>query len=184
MLFVPLVLAVIGKEREVAITGAFAIAVAIGATWWNDATGTGQTIYRIAFYTVFAALAVVASRARERATTLAGVNERLAIELRGTQARLDGILGSLGEAVTVHDERGKTVYANDAAVELLGAQSIDEVLAAAPGEIAGRFHITREDGSPVQVQDMPGRRLVAGEDGPVSAHAHASGATPARRSGC
>ena len=69
------------------------------------------------FYTAFAALAVVAARARERATELAATNEALAVELRATQARLDGILGSLGEAVTVHDERGKTVYANDAAVD-------------------------------------------------------------------
>ena len=166
VLLVPLVLAVIGQEREVAITGVVAIAVAIGSTWWNDATGTGQTIYRICFYTAFSAVAVVAARARERATTLADTNERLAIELRGTQARLDGILGSLGEAVTVHDERGKTIYVNDAAVELLGSETVDEVLATEPGELAQRFHITREDGSPVQLEDLPGRRLVAGEDGP------------------
>jgi PAS domain S-box-containing protein len=166
VLLVPLVLAVIGQEREVAICGVVAIAVAIGSTWWNDTTGTGQTIYRIGFFTVFAALAVVASRARERATALAGANQRLATELQGTQARLDGILGSLGEAVTVHDEDGKTIYVNDAAVELLGAKSVKEVLAAEPGELAGRFHITREDGSPVRLEDLPGRRLVAGEEGP------------------
>src|ERR687896_540288 len=150
VLLVPLVLAVIGQEREVAICGVFAIAVAIGSTWWNDTTGTGQTIYRIGFFTVFAALAVVASRARERATALARTNETLATELRGTQARLDGILGSLGEAVTVHDERGKTIYVNDAAVELLGPR--ERVLAAEPGELAKLFVITREDGSPVRVE--------------------------------
>jgi PAS domain S-box-containing protein len=166
VLLVPLALAVIGHEREVAITGAVAVAVAIGSTWWNDATEVGQTIYRIAFYSVFAVLAVVAARARERATALAGANQRLATELHGIQARLDGILGSLGEAVTVHDERGKTVYANEAAATLLGSDNVEQVLAAEPGELAGRFHITREDGSPVQVSDMPGRRLVAGEEGP------------------
>ncbi len=166
VLLVPLVLAVIGQQREVAICGVVAIAVAIGATFWNPATGTGQTIYRISFYTVFAMVAVVAARARERATALAGANQELATELRGTQARLDGILGSLGEAVTVHDESGRTVYVNDAAVSLLGSESIDEVLEAEPGELAQRFHITREDGSPVQLDDLPGRRLVAGEEGP------------------
>ena len=159
VLLVPLVLAVIGQEREVAITGVVAIAVAVGSSWWNDATGTGQTIYRIAFYTVFAALAVVAARARERSSALAA-------ELRGTQARLDGILGSLGEAVTVHDARGKTIYVNDAAVELLGSTDVDDVLAAEPGELAGRFIITHEDGSDVRVEDLPGRRLVAGEQAP------------------
>jgi PAS domain S-box-containing protein len=166
LLLVPLVLAVIGQEREVAICGVVAIAVAIGGTWWNDTTGAGQTIYRISLFTVFAVLAVVAARARERATALAGANQQLATDLRGTQARLDGILGSLGEAVTVHDEQGKTVYVNDAAVSLLGSDTVDDVLEAEPGELAQRFHITREDGSPVQLGDLPGRRLVAGEEGP------------------
>src|SRR5918999_4567042 len=166
VLLVPLVLAVIGERREVAITGAVGVAVAIGSTWWNDVTGTGQTIYRIGFFTVFAVLAVVASRARERATALAARNERLAVDLRATEARLDGILGSLGEAVTVHDERGKTVYVNDAAVALLGSEDAEDVLAAEPGELAQRFIITHEDGTPVRVEDLPGRRLVAGDPAP------------------
>jgi PAS domain S-box-containing protein len=166
VLLVPLVLAVIGHPREVAITGIIAIGVAIGATWWNDSTSTEQTIYRIGFYTVFAALAVVAARARERATALAASNEALATELQATEARLDGILGSLGEAVTVHDERGKTVYVNDAAVELLGSPTAQDVLNAEPGELAKRFRITHEDGSAVALEDLPGRRLVAGEPAP------------------
>jgi PAS domain S-box-containing protein len=159
VLLVPLGLAVIGRQREVAVTGALAVAIAIGSTWWNDPTSTEQTIYRIVFYTVFAAVAVVAARARERATGLA-------TRLQATEARLDGILGSLGEAVTVHDERGKTVYVNDAAVELLGSPSAEDVLSAEPGELARRFQIIREDGSPVEVEDLPGRRLVAGERAP------------------
>ena len=166
-LLVPLVLVVVGEEREVAITGAVAVAIAVGSTWWNDPTGTGQAVYRIGLFTVFAMLAVVAARARERATTLAARNESLAVELRATEARLDGILGSLGEAVTVHDEHGKTIYVNDAGVELLGGASAEDVLSAAPGELADRFIITNEDGTPVRVEDLPGRRLVAGESAPA-----------------
>ena len=37
---------------------------------------------------------------------------------------------------------------------------------ARPGELASRFVITKEDGSPVSIDDFPGRRLVAGEPGP------------------
>ena len=166
VLLVPLVLVVVGEQREVAITGAVAVAMAVGSIWWNDPTGTGQTIYRIGLFTVIAMLAVVAARARERTTALAVRNESLAVELQATEARLDGILGSLGEAVTVHDERGKTVYVNDAAVKLLGGASAEDVLAAEPGELAERFIITDEDGSPVRVEDLPGRRLVAGEPAP------------------
>ena len=163
VLLVPLVLAVVGDRREVAVTGGVAIVIAVASGFWNDSTGTGQQVYRILFYTALAALAVVAAHARERATELAGSNEALARDLHAAQARLDGILGSLGEAVTVHDERGKTVYANAAAAELLGCDSIEEVLAAEPGQLAGKFSITNEDGSAVRVEDLPGRRLIAGE---------------------
>ena len=75
------------------------------------------------------------------------------------------ILGTLAEAVTVHDAGGQTVYANQAAVRLLDAESIDEVLAARPGDLAARFTITHEDGSPVARRGVPGRRLAAGEVG-------------------
>jgi PAS domain S-box-containing protein len=163
VLLVPLVLAVVGDRREVAVTGVIAIAIAIGSGIWNDSSGTGQQVYRILFFTTFAALAVVAARARERATELAATNEALARDLRAAQSRLDGILGSLGEAVTVHDEHGKTIYANEAAARLLGCESVEEVLSAEPGQLAGKFSISQEDGSAVQLEDLPGRRLIAGE---------------------
>jgi PAS domain S-box-containing protein len=165
-LLVPFALAIIGTERETAITGAVAAAVGVGSLVWNDTPNTGQAIYRIVFYTLVALLAVIAARARERATALADSNEALALDLDATQARLDGILGSLGEAVTVHDERGKTVYANAAAAELLGCDSVEQILDAEPGELASNFTITHEDGSTVGLDDLPGRRLLRGEAAP------------------
>ena len=93
-------------------------------------------------------------------------NARLVTDLLSTRARLDGVLGALAEAVTVHDDQGQTIYANPAAARLLGRASPDEVTAARPGELAARFAITKEDGSAVEVQDLPGRRLVAGEPAP------------------
>jgi PAS domain S-box-containing protein len=93
-------------------------------------------------------------------------NTALITELRRTRGRLERILDSLAEAVTVHDARGKLVYANGAAATLLGAESGDELLAAEPGELAARFVITREDGTPVREEDLPGQRLLAGEEAP------------------
>jgi PAS domain S-box-containing protein len=90
---------------------------------------------------------------------------RLVEELRRTRERLEHILGALAEAVTVHDAAGQTVYANEAAARLLGARDVEEVMAARPGDLAERFVITREDGSPVEVGDFPGRRLVEGREG-------------------
>jgi PAS domain S-box-containing protein len=96
---------------------------------------------------------------------LAVANARLLDELTRTRERLDRILGSLAEAVTVHDAGGQTIYANDAARELLGVE-VPEALPATPGSLASRFIITHEDGSPVSVDEFPGRRLVAGETDP------------------
>jgi hypothetical protein len=57
------------------------------------------------------------------------------------------------------------VFANQAAVRLLEALDVDALLATRPGELAARFRITREDGSPVTVDDLPGQRLVTGRPG-------------------
>jgi PAS domain S-box-containing protein len=159
-LLVPFTLAVIGTERETAITGVVAFAIGVGSLFWNDTPGTGAAIYRIVFYALVALLAVIAARGRERATSLAH-------DLDTTQARLDGILGSLGEAVTVHDERGKTVYANEAAARLLGRKDVAEVLSAEPGQLAESFTMLHEDGTPLSIDDLPGRRLMKGEKAPA-----------------
>jgi PAS domain-containing protein len=92
------------------------------------------------------------------------------------------ILGTLAEAVTVHDAGGNTVYANEAAVRLLDAESIDEVLSARPGDLAERFTITHEDGTPVAVSEFPGRRLAVGQPGEPMLTAACSSA-PARSAG-
>ena len=93
-------------------------------------------------------------------------NARLLGELRRTHRRLERILAALAEAVTVQDATGRMVYANDAAARLLGAASPDEVLHATPEELTGRFTITKADGSPVGMDDLPGFRLLAGRDAP------------------
>jgi PAS domain S-box-containing protein len=165
-LLVPFALAIVGTERETAITAGIAFAIGFGSLFWNDTPETGQAVYRIVFYGLIALLTIFAARARERATALADSNQALARDLDAAQARLDGILGSLGEAVTVHDERGKTIYANQAAADLLGCASVEEVLRAEPGMLAQNFTIAKEDGSPVELDDLPGRRLLRGEDGP------------------
>ncbi len=93
-------------------------------------------------------------------------NTRLVEELRRARERFERILNVLGEAVTVNDAEGRVVYANEAAARLLGAESLDEVVNAPPGELAGRFIITTEDGRPVANEDLPSWRLLHGEPDP------------------
>ena len=93
-------------------------------------------------------------------------NSALVEGLRHTRQRMERILGALAEAITVSDQEGRVVYANEAAARLLGASDVEEVLAADPADLAGRFIITREDGSPVAMEDLPNFRLVNGLDAP------------------
>ena len=96
---------------------------------------------------------------------LALANAQLVDRLTATQRRLDGILGSLAEAVTVQDTRGRLVYANEAAARLFGLPDVPAVLTADQDDLTGRFESRHPDGRP----DPP--RGAAG----------AAGAAPARR---
>ncbi len=91
-------------------------------------------------------------------------NAGLFTELRATEAQLTTALGSLSEAVTIQDPGGGLVYANQAAAALLGYASPQELLATAPTAIAERFDSFREDGSPLDLADLPGRRVLRGEE--------------------
>ena len=90
-------------------------------------------------------------------------NAGLFSELEIAEAQLTAALGSLAEAVTVQDADGRLVYANQAAAAALGFESPEELLATPGGEIVGRFETFNEDGSPLRMEQIPGRRVLAGE---------------------
>jgi PAS domain S-box-containing protein len=86
--------------------------------------------------------------------------------LDATQARdqLQAILSGVADAVTAQSPDGSILFANQAALELLGFQSIEE-LQSAPGDwIRDRYEILDEDGNPIPTEALPGRRALAGED--------------------
>jgi PAS domain S-box-containing protein len=89
----------------------------------------------------------------------AGLTSRLA----GTEQRMSAIMGNLAEAVTVQDPDGTLIYANQAAADMLGFGTVDAVISAGPGEIAAQFEMFHEDGTPVAPEELPGRRVLAGE---------------------
>jgi PAS domain S-box-containing protein len=94
---------------------------------------------------------------------LALANAQLVLRLSAAQRRLDGILGALAEAVTVHDAAGRIVYANEAAAAVAGLASVEEMLAAEPGVLAARYELTSPDGTPLRADDLPSRRVTRGE---------------------
>jgi len=77
--------------------------------------------------------------------------------------RLEAVLENLAEAITVVDRAGKTVFANQAALDLLGLQSSQELQQARPGEIMSRFIVREESGRELDLDAMPARRLFSGE---------------------
>src|SRR5215213_7853765 len=73
------------------------------------------------------------------------------------------ILGGVADAVTAQAPDGALVYANAAAVRMVGYDTVDELLVAPPGEVAGRFEMTDEHGGPLEVERLPGRIALGGE---------------------
>ncbi len=91
-------------------------------------------------------------------------NAGLYSELETIEAQLTVALSTLAEAVTVQHAEGALIYANEAAARMLGYESAQELLATPVQEIVGRFETTTEDGLPVRLDDLPGRRVLAGEE--------------------
>jgi PAS domain S-box-containing protein len=98
-----------------------------------------------------------------RRAALAIDNARLFSRLRGVEQRLEAILVNLAEAITVMDEHGQMVFANQAAADLLGAGTPDQLMSAQPGTIMPRFQVLDEQGNELALASMPSRRLFAGE---------------------
>jgi PAS domain S-box-containing protein len=92
--------------------------------------------------------------------------EQLA-RLDATQARdqLQAILSGVADAVTAQAPDGRLMFANDAALQLLGFASVEELQSATGDWIRDRFEILDEDGNPLPTERLPGRRALAGEDG-------------------
>jgi len=88
-----------------------------------------------------------------------------ASEADATQARdqLQAILSGVADAVTAQGADGRLLFANPAALELMGFDSTEELLAAPPEKLRQRFEILDEEGKPFPVERYPGRRALAGE---------------------
>jgi PAS domain S-box-containing protein len=98
-----------------------------------------------------------------RRAALAIDNARLFSALRRLEQRLEAILTSVAEAITVIDRDGRTIFANQAAAELLGFSTPTELTGAPPGAIMSRFRVSNEQGDELDLDSMPARRLFRGE---------------------
>lgn len=93
-------------------------------------------------------------------------NAGLARAAAEAERRMTAALDTLGEAVTINGPDGRTVYVNQAAVELLKAESVEELTRAEVGEISARFLMLDEAGRPVGIEQLPAFRALGGEPDP------------------
>ncbi|HEY8769934.1 MAG TPA: SpoIIE family protein phosphatase [Thermoleophilaceae bacterium] len=68
-------------------------------------------------------------------------------------------LDNLADSVTIHDASGKLLYVNEATSRLMGGQSVEDILSAAPGAWRAKVEMYDEHGEPLDVADMPGRQV-------------------------
>jgi PAS domain S-box-containing protein len=85
-------------------------------------------------------------------------------DARRSHEQLRAILDGVADAVTAQDASGRLVYANDAAAELVGLASADELIDAPPERFAERYELLDEDGRTFPFDRLPGRRALAGEE--------------------
>jgi PAS domain S-box-containing protein len=73
-------------------------------------------------------------------------------------------LDALPVGITVQDRNGNLVYANAAGAILLGYPSGPVVTRTEPSKIVARFEFVTEEGDPVPIDSLPGRRALRGEE--------------------
>ncbi len=101
---------------------------------------------------------VAAERERQR------LLEELQLALRGSEQRLDVVVNALAEAVTIRGLDNHLIYANRAALERLGFDSIEALRSADPRELMDPYGTWAEDGTPLRMEDLPSVHALGGED--------------------
>lgn len=79
-------------------------------------------------------------------------------KLREARDELRIILDGVADGITVQDEEGLTVYANQAAATLTGFDSASELLKTTSADRARRYELLSEDGQPIDMQERPRAR--------------------------
>ncbi|HET9671953.1 MAG TPA: PAS domain S-box protein [Actinomycetota bacterium] len=83
--------------------------------------------------------------------------------LQEARATLELLTASAGDGITIQDTNGSLLYANRSAAELTGYDSVDAFLAADPRERVAHWEMFDEDGRPIPLERLPGRRVLSGE---------------------
>jgi two-component system, sporulation sensor kinase A len=86
--------------------------------------------------------------------------------LTANAQQLVQIMHAIADGITVQNASGQLVFVNQAAATLMGFKTPDEVLKLGGQAIAATFKIFDEQGQPLSLQALPGRRVLQGIDEP------------------
>jgi serine phosphatase RsbU (regulator of sigma subunit)/PAS domain-containing protein len=86
-------------------------------------------------------------------------------DLRQSRDQLGAILDGVADGVTAQDPAGMMVYANEAALELLGFPSVQAIQAVPIRYVLSRFDAFDEAGRPFPPEKLPGRQVLRGQTG-------------------
>ncbi len=90
-------------------------------------------------------------------------NAGLFSDLESVERRMDNVMSILDEAVIIHDAQGELVYANPAALEMLGLEAEGGTSTPA-ASIRERYVIRAEDGSLLAPEELIGGRALDGTE--------------------
>jgi PAS domain S-box-containing protein len=79
-----------------------------------------------------------------------------------TAPDLLALLDAVADGIIAQDRTGRLIYANPAAARLVGYNSPEEMVRAVPSRVVDRYDLLDEYGRPVPVEELPGRRALAG----------------------
>jgi PAS domain S-box-containing protein len=85
-------------------------------------------------------------------------------ELRGSRDQLEIILRGVADGVVAQDASGRLFYANEKAARMSGYSSAKAFVEASPEEILSKFEILDAEGNPFPPEELPGRRVLKGEE--------------------
>jgi len=93
--------------------------------------------------------------------------EQLVAQLRDalheSEVRFETIVGALSEAVTIRSRDHRIIYANQAALEYLGFDSLAELQATSPDQIMAAYRVFTPDGREITMADVPSVRILNGQ---------------------
>lgn len=85
-------------------------------------------------------------------------------ELRIARQQLAIITRAGADGITIQDATGRIMYANDSAARMSGYPDARSFMSAPAEEVLGRFDLLHEDGRPFSPEELPGRRILRGEE--------------------